>query len=608
MRLFIVLMLSSFFVHSQSITAWTEANGELGLGYPVPIPVDTPEPFDGFRSYDGLFAKHQSLAMNNPYITGHIVGQSVYERDIWAYILSDEDDLTQYGVKEGVMLINGGIHAREWQSPEVLTGIMELLNDQANDHWLHQFLLENTAIVAIPVNNVDGFIQTQAYPTTNWYSVEIGPRDGRMRRKNMLNVDEVLETQSDFLLGIDLNRNNNPFWATSTSSSFDSSSIVYHGRAPHSEPETFARLTAADLIDSNQMRIYTDVHSFSTVHFSIRTNNSSRNSLQSTLLRDFTNHHRSFPANKNYVDTPNSPGRGLGLTSEYFAYTNQVPSWTLEIEPNFNNAGVEYGGFGNNAHDGFILPESQIRRVREQLAQTFMITWYGQAGPPSITKLRIVEKDTATLIYDVDWNTINQNSSEYNENIIENLENDKEYTILVSFDKPMRKRSDNGEVVALQGQQSSLLLPEIKASVNTTEININFNNIHWINTKDQSINSYLNYKDDTFSADFIIPSDLNLADGASINWKINATDMIGQGLDADPSTVLTWSGGKWINYENTNGLNSLFGGIDSSYQTVLSATPRHTFVPLVQPTGLYYDPSRDGEGFSYELLQGLFTA
>ena len=80
---------------SQSITSWTEQNGTLGLGYPVPIPVDTPEPFDGFRTYDGLFAKHQSMAMNNEYITGHIVGQTHYDREIWAYLLSDADNTTK---------------------------------------------------------------------------------------------------------------------------------------------------------------------------------------------------------------------------------------------------------------------------------------------------------------------------------------------------------------------------------------------------------------------------------------------------------------------------------------------------------------------------------
>ena len=36
------------------------------------------------------------------------------------------------------------------------------------------------------------------------------PRDGRMRRKNMLGVDEELGTTDDHLRGVDLNRNNAP--------------------------------------------------------------------------------------------------------------------------------------------------------------------------------------------------------------------------------------------------------------------------------------------------------------------------------------------------------------------------------------------------------------
>ena len=41
--LLLILLISSV-VNAQSVTAWTEENGTLGLGYPVPIPVDTPEP------------------------------------------------------------------------------------------------------------------------------------------------------------------------------------------------------------------------------------------------------------------------------------------------------------------------------------------------------------------------------------------------------------------------------------------------------------------------------------------------------------------------------------------------------------------------------------
>ncbi|MCF6300724.1 MAG: hypothetical protein L3J52_06360 [Proteobacteria bacterium] len=480
----------NFFLAAQSLTQWTEEDGTLGLGYPVPIPVDTPEPFDGFRTYAGLFSKHQSIALENPNVTGHIVGQTRNGQDIWAYVLSDENNLTKYGVKEGVMMINGGIHAREWQSPELLTGIIELLHENSEDQSLHQYLLENTMIITIPVNNVDGFLQTQRFPTLNWLGTDPGfpntsPRDGRMRRKNMFQVDEDINTQNDHLLGIDLNRNNNPFWATTNSSSANPASIVYHGVAVDSEPETLARLAAANLASEDQFRVYTDAHSFSRLFFSVRTFNTLRNILQTRLLLDFSQHHVAYPAGKFYSNLENTPGSGIGVTSEYFAYTYQIPSWTLEIEPTING-GVEYGGLSRNGHDGFILPESEIKRVREQMAASSLIIWYGQAGPPSITQLRVIDKETETVVFDSEWDIEGENTRILYENSIENIIPEKDYSLLIRFDKPMRTRDMSNTIVNLQGQNINLN-PVITASIGGENITLNLDNQQWPNEKNKKL-------------------------------------------------------------------------------------------------------------------------
>ena len=582
---------------AQSITLWTEENGTLGLGYPVPIPVDTPEPFDGFRSYNGLFTKHQSMALNNNSITGYIVGQTHNNRDIWAYILSDENNITMYGVKEGAMLINGNIHAREWQTPEVLTGIMELLDSQSQDRSIHQFLLENTSIVALPVNNVDGLLQTQRFPDSNWFSSQEGPRDGRMRRKNMLNVDEQLNTMDDRLFGIDLNRNNAPFWATSNNSSSNVTSLVYHGSFVHSEPETLARIAASNLVDSDQLRLYTDVHSFSQVHFSVRTDNISRNLLQSQMLSDFSRFHAAFPEGKNYVDRPNVSNSGIGSTDEYFATTFEVPSWTLEVEPG-GLGGVTYGGFGNNGHDGFILPESEIRRVREQLAQTFMVVWYKQAGPPSVTQLRVLEKNSGIVVYNASWDIQLDGSRQLYENVVEQTQPAEQYTVIVSFDKPMRYRNENGQVEPLPGQNALLLNP----SITSDQIGVNPDSRNWINEKMDSLQSYKYYQDDTFMVDYTVNADTVTIEDSRYNLSIATNDMVGQNLDADPSTAVTWSDGKWINYEKTLGVASITGGVDRQFSIPVAQSSDHTFIPAVQPSALYFDPTRSGEGFSYELL------
>ena len=137
--------------------------------------------------------------------------------------------------------------------------------------------------------------------------------------------------------GVDLNRNNNPFWATKPDrSSPDLKSIVHHGAAPASEPEIQALDAAAQLGPIERLRIYTDVHSFSLVHFWGRDFNA-RLALQTErVLGVFSNHHANFPAAKFYAfaDRNNVPlNEGIGTTDEYFYKTYQVPSWTLEVEP-----------------------------------------------------------------------------------------------------------------------------------------------------------------------------------------------------------------------------------------------------------------------------------
>ena len=88
---------------------------KIALGYPVPVPVDTALPFDGFRSYDGLDMRHRDLEETTPWVHGNTVGFTFNERPIRAYRLGDENLETVYGLPEQAMLTNGGIHAREWQ-------------------------------------------------------------------------------------------------------------------------------------------------------------------------------------------------------------------------------------------------------------------------------------------------------------------------------------------------------------------------------------------------------------------------------------------------------------------------------------------------------------
>src|SRR5690606_20469326 len=91
---------------------------------------------------------------------------------------------------------------------------------------------------------------------------------------------------------------------------------------------------------------------------------------------------------------------GIGATDEHFGYGLQIPSFTLEIEPRASAA--EYGGFGYH-HDGFILPASEIARVRRELADALTLGLYRMAGPPVLLAAEIRSTADDRVVYRARW-------------------------------------------------------------------------------------------------------------------------------------------------------------------------------------------------------------
>jgi len=622
---FTIIVLVSSHLNAQVLTEWVENKApqepnKIALGYPVPIPVDTALPFDGFRTYAGLHMRHQDLVATTPWVHPEEIGITRSGRTIWAYRLGDDDLQTVEGLPEPATLTNGGIHAREWQTPEVVTGILELLALHEHDNHFYDYLRDNVNMIVIPSLNIDGFMQTQRYPTLNYLQSDpddpdYSPRDGRMRRKNMLGADEDLNTTFDHLKGVDLNRNNDPFWATAVGrSSPDLRSIVHHGAGPASEPETQALDAAAQLGPIERLRLYTDVHSFSMVHFWSRNSNTRLAQQTIKVLDIFTYHHRSFPAAKNYYRETPSVNQGIGTTGEYFTHTYQVPSWTLEVEPSggqsfhapLPGSGADYGGTGENGHDGFILPESEIRRVREQLAQTFAAIYYRQAGPPIIQAVRLIDSDTGAVVFESEWDTEdNQTRSLYSLQL-RPLQIDHNYAAWVSFNKPMRWR-ENGDVAPFPGQPESGLDVEASVLVDNSALTTSVEAADWIMLPGGAPDGYMNYQDDAFRMTFSFPDDTQnnslVAGEAEATLRLRTADMTGMHTDANPGTVADWANGAWTKYENDSGNETDSGGFD----TTLSMLVTSEAVPppfLLEPgiTSSWFDPSHDGEGFMLEML------
>jgi hypothetical protein len=612
--------LLTFSMASQAqIVPWTEAPGPLGLGYPVPIPVDTPLPFDGFRSYNGLTARHQDLAMTTPWVTGHEMGQTRQGRNIWLYQLGDDDTTTIDGRPEPAMLINGGIHAREWQSPEVTTGLIEYLATSTDDPLVN-YLRDNVNGLVIPVLNIDGFLQTQRFPDRNYLGTnptdqpdgQPAPRDGRMRRKNMLGVDEDLNSIGDHLFGVDLNRNNPPFWSTAApnSSSFNNSSLVYHGASAFSEPETQALRDAANLGPAAQLRMFVDMHSFTSVFFSVQTQNVRRNAIQQRLLGTLTAHNQALPGNQFYRDVPGPIGSGIGLTTEYFAETYQVPSWTWEIEPD-GAAGAQYGGLRSNGHDGFILPESEIRRVRENLAQSLATGFYHMAGPPSVRALEIFDGDTLAMA--ARWDYQGNNTRSLFQQQVQRLEVGKSYDVWINFDKPMRWRDEAGNVVPYPGQNPQTLDIDLALTANNSFLALDRMDVQWLNQAGGSPNGYQHYRDDAIRFTFAISDTQQNRTllqqtqnaGRNIRFRITTQDFTGHQLDANPATVATFEAGRWLGYENNLNVAGDIGGTDIQLVTGFSLdTVAPAFLVEQGTSATWFDPSRDGEGIMLEVHPG----
>ena len=83
--------------NAQRLVNWTEEAGELGLGYPVPIPQNTPLPFDGFRSYFALNARHLDLTNTRDDFTRFIIGNTENGRPLNMYVMSDLNPTTVDG-------------------------------------------------------------------------------------------------------------------------------------------------------------------------------------------------------------------------------------------------------------------------------------------------------------------------------------------------------------------------------------------------------------------------------------------------------------------------------------------------------------------------------
>ncbi len=291
-----------------------------------------------------------------------------------------------------------------------------------------------------------------------------------------------------------------------------------------------------------------------------------------------------------------------------------MPAWTLEIEPSGGQSfhaplpggGADYSGASENGHDGFILPESEIRRVREQLAQSFATVYYRQSGPPHIQSVRLFDQASGALVYALDWDPVDETQRRLHEQQLQPIEVDRDYRLWLGFNKPMRWLKDNA-VAPFPGQQNDSLNTVISAAADGQAVALSLANQRMLLAPGGAPDGYTFYRSDSLITDFRIPgTEANRAlfsDGGMAQLSVRTRDMTGLGLDTDPATVADWGNGHWTGYENELGQEADFGGIDENIVLqVTTAAQQNLFTLEPGIAAAWFDPARNGEGFLIEVL------
>jgi hypothetical protein len=528
-------------------------------------------PVAGFREYASLFAQHQSLLALNDEVGGEVVGETLAGREIWAYVVGDADADTAEGFAEGAVLVNGGIHAREWQTPEAVTAVFEALVAGKADGGFVQYLVENLNTVLVPVNNVDGFIQTQLYPA-NVTADREQPREGRMRRKNLRNpqtggfIDSDIGTVADNFWGVDLNRNAAQGFGQQGASTDLVTSLVYHGTGPDSEPEFQALQQAATLGPAARLRFYSDTHSFGQVYLAPSPPNTRLNAITQAL-----GVHMADASDRNYGFGPDLPGSpGIGTTADHFTFTYEIPGWTLELEP--ANGGQDYGGLASHGHSGFILPDAEAARMREDVARQYLLGFYRQSGPPAAVAAEIRELPGNAVVYRARWERSGPGARTLEVEVNEALVPGGNYRLWVAFNKPMRIRNGAGAVVPYAGQSPGADVGTVTLEIPSLDgAEVALDGGAWLGLPGGAPDGYLRYADDAFAVDFTLPDTIEADAATPAVLFLDPLDLAEMALDADPASAVDWGSGHWLRYEDSQGAAGDSGGGDCSFKPFIAA-------------------------------------
>jgi len=187
--------------------------------------------FNSYHEYDEMVDYLEELSRDYPhYCTLLTIGHSYENRSLV---------LIQIGDGPHAVWVDGGVHAREWIAPATAMYIADKLVKSLHDAPHHP--LSSLKWYIMPMVNPDGY-QYSYHKDRFW-------RKTRSQHPGMAPY-----------YGVDVNRNWDYQWMMGDASSNLSSSEIYAGPEPHSEPEVKA--IAEFLLNNTDIEVYISLHSY----------------------------------------------------------------------------------------------------------------------------------------------------------------------------------------------------------------------------------------------------------------------------------------------------------------------------------------------------------
>ena len=203
----------------------------------------------GNYTWDELNIRFDELQSQYPGIISErvIIGQTIEERDIWAFKVSDNPNNDE---NEPEVLYTALTHAREPLGMMNLFYFVQRIAEAYQTDPELTYLINNREMWFIPVINPDGYV----------YNESIQPDGGGMHRKNRLDTGCGDGTNR----GVDINRNYGFGWgANNTGSSPNPCSTTFRGESEFSEPETQA---VRDFILAREFKNVLHYHTYSNIY------------------------------------------------------------------------------------------------------------------------------------------------------------------------------------------------------------------------------------------------------------------------------------------------------------------------------------------------------